>query len=84
MQRKWQPSLNKYRSQKIEKLDIVEERDFRREELPEKYIIKMLYRWNDEKFEKGVILKLKTLDFILFSYFFVVFNFLYLNLVKKQ
>ena len=38
MQRKWQPSLNKYRSQKIEKLDIVEERDFRREELPEKYI----------------------------------------------
>jgi len=26
------------------KLDIVEERDFRREELPEKYIMKMLYR----------------------------------------
>ena len=45
--------------------------------------MKMLYRWNDEKFEKGVILELKTLDFILFSYFFVVFNFLYLNLVKK-
>jgi len=27
-----------------EKLDMVEERDFRRRELPEKYIAKMLYR----------------------------------------
>ena len=27
-----------------EKLDIVEERDFRREELLEKYTVKMLYR----------------------------------------
>ena len=26
-----------------EKLDIIEEKDFRREELPEKYITKMLY-----------------------------------------
>jgi len=27
-----------------EKLDMVEKRDFRREELPEKYTVKMLYR----------------------------------------
>ena len=27
-----------------EKLDMVEERDFRRRELPEKYVAKMLYR----------------------------------------
>jgi len=27
-----------------EKLDMVEKRDFRREELPEKYMVKMLYR----------------------------------------
>ena len=27
-----------------EKLDMVEKRDFRREELPEKYMVKILYR----------------------------------------
>ena len=32
-----------------EKLDMVEERDFRRGELLEKYMAKMLYRWNDKK-----------------------------------
>jgi len=34
---------------KQEKLDMAKERDFRREELPEKYMAKMLYEWNDEK-----------------------------------
>ena len=34
-----------------EKLDMAEERDFRRKELPEKYIAKILYKWNNRKFE---------------------------------
>ena len=42
-----------------EKLDIVEERDSRREELLRKYIAKMLYRWDDRKFEKEYLKKLK-------------------------
>ena len=33
------------------KLDMAEERDFRRKELPEKYIAKILYKWNNRKFE---------------------------------
>ena len=33
------------------KLDMAEERDFRRKELPEKYTTKILYRWNNRKFE---------------------------------
>jgi len=31
---------------------MAEERDFRRGELPEKYIVKILYRWNNGKFEE--------------------------------
>ena len=42
-----------------EKIDIAEERDFRREELLEKFIMKMLYRWDDEKFEEENLKKLK-------------------------
>ena len=42
-----------------EKLDLAEEKDFRRAELPEKYIAKMLYRWNDEKFENEYLKKLE-------------------------
>ena len=30
-----------------EKLDMMEEKNFRREKLPGKYIVKMLYGWND-------------------------------------
>ena len=30
-----------------EKLDMMEEKNFRREKLPEKYIVKMLYGWDD-------------------------------------
>ena len=44
---------------KQEKLDMVEEKDFRRGELPEKYTVKMLYKWNNEKFEKEYLRKLE-------------------------
>jgi len=42
-----------------EKLDIVEKNDFRREELPGKYIAKMLYGWDDRKFEEEYLRKLE-------------------------
>ena len=44
---------------KQKKLDIAEERDFRREKLPKKYIIKMLYEWDDGKFEDEYLKKLE-------------------------
>ena len=34
-----------------EKLDMIEKRNFKREELPEKYIAKMLYKWDNKQFE---------------------------------
>jgi len=37
---------------KQEKLDLVKERNFRREELLEKYIAKILYGCDDGKFKK--------------------------------
>ena len=42
-----------------EKLDVAEEKVFRRGELPEKYMARMLYRWNDDKFEKEYLKKLE-------------------------
>ena len=42
-----------------EKLDMVEERDFRRGELLGNYITKILYRWDNGKFEKEYLRKLK-------------------------
>ena len=42
-----------------EKLDIAEERDFRREELSEKYMVKILYRWDNRKFENKYLRKLE-------------------------
>jgi len=42
-----------------EKLDMVEEKDFRRGELPGKFMVKMLYRWDDGKFEEEYLRKLK-------------------------
>ena len=42
-----------------EKLNIIEEKDFRREELPEKYMVKMLYRWDNGKFEEEYLRKLE-------------------------
>ena len=42
-----------------EKLKIVEEIDLRRRELPGKYTVKMLYEWDDRKFEKEYLRKLE-------------------------
>ena len=42
-----------------EKLDMVEERDFRRGELLGKYTVEMLYGWNDRKFEDEYLKKLE-------------------------
>ena len=42
-----------------EKLDIAEEKDFRRGELPGKFMAKMLYRWDDGKFEEDYLRKLE-------------------------
>ena len=42
-----------------ERIDITEERDFRRGELPEKFTAKMLYGWDDGKFEEEYLKKLE-------------------------
>jgi len=42
-----------------EKLDLVKERDFRRGELLEKYMVKILYKWNNKKFEEKYLKKLE-------------------------
>jgi len=42
-----------------EKLDMAEEKDFRRGELPGKFTAKMLYGWDDGKFEEGYLRKLE-------------------------
>ena len=42
-----------------EKLDQAEEKDFRRGELPEKNMAKMLYKWDDRKFEKKYLKRLE-------------------------
>ena len=42
-----------------EKIDMVEERDFRRGELPGKFMAKMLYGWDDRKFEEEYLKKLE-------------------------
>jgi len=41
-----------------EKLDLVKEQNFKREELQGKYMARILYRWNDRKFEKEYLRKL--------------------------
>ena len=42
-----------------EKLDMVKERNFRRRELLGKFMAKMLYGWNDRKFEEKYLRKLE-------------------------
>ena len=42
-----------------EKLDIAEKKNLRREKLLEKYIVKIMYRWNDGKFKKEYLRKLE-------------------------
>ena len=44
---------------KQEKIDIAEERDFRRKELLGKFTARMLYRWDDGKFEEKYLRKLE-------------------------
>jgi len=44
---------------KQKKLDIVEEKNFRRRELPGKYTAKMLYRWDNRRFENKYLRKLE-------------------------
>ena len=41
------------------KLDLVEEQDFRKEELSERDMAKILYKWNNRKFEKEYLRKLE-------------------------
>ena len=42
-----------------EKLDRIEEKDFRREELLEKYTAKTLYGWDNGKFEEEYLRRLE-------------------------
>ena len=42
-----------------EKIDMVKERDFRRGELPGKYMVKLLYGQDDKKFEEEYLMKLE-------------------------
>ena len=42
-----------------EKIDMAEERDFRRGERPGKFMAKILYRWDDQKFEAEYLNKLE-------------------------
>ena len=41
------------------KLDMVEEKDFRRGNIPGNYIAKMLYGWNNRNFENEYLRKLE-------------------------
>ena len=38
---------------------MTEERDFRRGELPGKYTVKLLYGWDNKKFEEEYLMKLE-------------------------
>jgi len=42
-----------------ERIDIAEERDFRRGELPGKFMAKILYGWDDGKFKEEYLKKLE-------------------------
>jgi len=42
-----------------EKIDMAKEKDFRREELPEKFTARMLYRWDNGKFDEEYLKKLE-------------------------
>jgi len=43
-----------------EKIDMAEERDFRRGELPGKFMARMLYGWDDGKFEEEYLKKVES------------------------
>ena len=42
-----------------EKLELSKEKDFRRAELPRRYMAKLLYRWEDEKFKNEYLKRLE-------------------------
>ena len=42
-----------------EKIEIAEERDFRKGDLPGRFTVKMLYGWDDGKFEEEYLKKLE-------------------------
>jgi len=42
-----------------EKIDRAEERNFRREELPGRFMVRTLYGWDDGKFEEEYLKKLE-------------------------
>jgi len=42
-----------------EKIEMAEERDLRRRDLPERFTAKMLYGWNDGKFKEEYLKKLE-------------------------
>ena len=42
-----------------ERIDMAEERDFKRRELPEKFTARRLYRWDDGKFKEEYLKKLE-------------------------
>jgi len=42
-----------------EKIDMAEERDFRRGELPRRFMAKVLYGWDNRKFEEEYLRKLE-------------------------
>ena len=42
-----------------ERIEMVEEREFRRRELPGRYTAKLLYEWDDRRFEKEYLRKLE-------------------------
>ena len=79
---------------KQRKLEIAKERDFRRRELSEKYTAKILYGWDDVKFEdkylkklernleRGIILELKMID--LTSFYFSLLFLSYFNFILED
>ena len=44
---------------KQERINRVEKRDYRRRELPGKFMVRMLYGWDNEKFEEENLKKLE-------------------------
>jgi len=42
-----------------ERIDMAEKRDFRRGELPGKFMARMLYRWDNRKFKREYLKKLE-------------------------
>jgi len=61
---------------------MVEERDFRREELLEKYTVKILYRWNNRRFEEKCLNNIR-IKYNRFSLFYFYFLFLFYMFYKR-